>query len=150
MVDMATNRILDLYSMLRRELALTRAAELGEKDFGHMQMVILYRLTLSPATMGEIAECTLADKASATRAVASLEKAGLMTRKTAATDRRVTMVELTRKGRKQAADAVKVRGKIEQKIIRSLDSTERREFARLLGKVADGLRSQRLKKRTTA
>lgn len=145
---MATNRILDRYSMLRRELALARAAELGEKDFGHMQMVILYRLTLSPATMGEIAEYTLADKASATRAVASLEKAGLIARKTAAADRRVTMVGLTKKGRKQAADAVKVRGKLERKIVRSLFPAERRELARLLGKVSDGLRRQRLTKRT--
>lgn len=144
LVDMSTNEILDAYAMLRKELGLIRAAELKSCDFGPTQMLILFQLSRFPATMGELAEYALIDKAAMTRAIASLEKSGLVKRFTHDTDMRITMIELTAKGKNRAVEAAKIRENIGNIVNSTLNNEERKELARLLTKSATALHKKRI------
>ena len=144
MVDMSTNEILDAFAMLRKELGHVRAAELKAYDFGPMQMVILFRLSRSSATMGELAEYALVDKGALTRAIRSLEKQGLVKKNNHQTDLRVTVIELTTKGKLRAADAEMIRENIGKKINSTLNIQERKELGRLLTKAATILYEKRI------
>lgn len=131
--------------MMRRELALKRAAQLKSSDIGgHMQSTILYRLASSPATMGELADFALADKASTTRTVASLEAAGLVKRVAHEGDRRITIIELTSKGKTMAAKAQEMRASMSEWINSTLTVSERKELVRLLSKVVQGLQEHEI------
>ncbi len=142
-VDMSTNEILDAFSLLRRELAHLRAVELKSYDFGPMQMLILLRLLKSAATMGELAEHALVDKAAITRSVASLISSGLVKKTTDEKDLRITIIELTTRGKNKAAEAMSVREILGKKLNNILTNEERKELARLLTKAGTGLSQKR-------
>lgn len=140
---MSTNEILEAFALLRKELAHIRATELKSYDFGPMQMTILLRLSKSPATMGELAECALVDKAAITRSIASLIASGLVKKISHVTDLRITMIELTAKGKTKAAEAVSVREILSKKLNSILTNEERKELARLLTKAGTALSKKR-------
>jgi DNA-binding MarR family transcriptional regulator len=142
-VDMSTFTVLDAYSALRREISLVRSVELKALDFGYKQMVILYRLTQGNCAMGELAEYTQSDKASATRAVESLESAGWVKRIADPADRRKIIIELTARGRQKAAKAIEIRDHIGERVNATLNANEQKELSRLLNKVVEGLQEIR-------
>jgi DNA-binding MarR family transcriptional regulator len=132
---MSTYDVLEAYTSLRRELNLVLAHELKNAEFGQKQMMILFKLRKEPASMGEIAEYSLSDKAAVTRAVASLEKAGLVRRAASPEDQRKSIVELTAKGRSKAHEAERVRSVISKCINDTISVKERGQLAMLLQKV---------------
>jgi DNA-binding MarR family transcriptional regulator len=140
---MSTFEVLDAYSSLRREISLIRAAEMRALDFGYKQMLILYRLTKSSASMGELAEFSQSDKASATRAVGTMEGSGWVKKVFDPTDRRKVFIELTAQGRRKAAKADVLRHHIGQRVNKTLSVQEQKELARLLKKVVLGLQENR-------
>jgi DNA-binding MarR family transcriptional regulator len=140
---MSTFDLLDAYAAARREILKIRSVEMREHDFGQKQMTILYRLAQSGASMGELAEYTLSDKAATTRTVASLEEAGYVKRVGHPIDRRVTLIELTSRGRAKAAQAVKTRKIIAQKVNRALDGLDRKKLVDLLNKMTNQLKQSR-------
>ena len=147
MVDMSTIAptiaILDAFSTLRRELTIIRSALLKPLDMGHVEVTILYRLTLSQATMGEISEYVIADKAAVTRAIAGLESRGLVVRKSDDNDRRISIVELTAKGRTAARKSVTLRDSLASRVNETLTASDQKELSRLLMKVAAQLQNER-------
>ena len=140
---MSTFEVLEAYSTLRREVSLISATRLKALAFGLKQMQILYRLTLSAAAMGELAEYTRSDKASITRAVSSMEKSGWVRRLDVKGDRRKIVIELTAKGRGKADKALDLRHYIGQRLNETITPAEQKELSKLLRKVADGLQKQR-------
>jgi DNA-binding MarR family transcriptional regulator len=140
---MSTFRVLEAYSMLRREVSLISAAKLKALDFGHKQMMILFRLTQSPAGMTELADFSQSDKASISRAVDSLEAAGWVKRTVPGEDRRKSVIELTSKGKLKAAKADEIRQHIGEQINQTLNAQEQKELSRLLNKVSSGLQEMR-------
>jgi DNA-binding MarR family transcriptional regulator len=150
MVDMSTNRevemkfqVLDAFAALRRELGLQRAAEMKDLAFGHNQLVLIFRLSQSSAAINELAEYTLSDKASTSRTVSSLEEAGFVRRVPHKTDGRISMIELTPKGRKKAEQTNDIRSFIGENLNATLTVTEQKTLANLLNKAVSGLREQR-------
>lgn len=150
-VDMSTNSpttqpsvaLLDAFSTLRRELSIIRTVLLKPMDMGHVEVTILYRLTLSDATMGEISEYAVADKAAVSRAIAGLESSGLVTRITDENDRRISIVSLTAKGRTQARKSVALREALASRVRATLSAADQKELTRLLSKVAGQLQEER-------
>lgn len=140
---MSTFELLDAYAAARREILKIRSSEMRALDFGQKQMTILYRLTLSGASMGELADYTLSDKASTTRTVDSLQEAGYVKRTSDPDDRRVTLIELTPKGRAKAAKAVKMRKVIAQKVNGALESGDRKKLVELLTQLTNHLKNSR-------
>jgi DNA-binding MarR family transcriptional regulator len=136
-------QVLDAYSALRRELSLMRAAEMKDLAFGHNQLVLIFRLSQSSAALNELAEYTSSDKASTSRTVASLEEAGFVKRVPHKTDRRISMIELTSKGRKMAEQTTEIRNYIGENVNATLTVAEQKTLASLLNKVVQGLREQR-------
>lgn len=140
-VDMPnkSNEVLNAYISLRREIALLRSAHIKDLDFGHNQISVLYRLSLSDATMGELSDHTLSDKGSMTRTVSLLEKAGLVQRASDKNDRRVYIIKLTAKGRTYALQAQKVRNAIGDQLDKCLTVAERRQLTTLVDKISTSL-----------
>ena len=136
-----TPSILEAYVTLRREIALIRSAELKSVDFGHNQISVLYRLLVSSASMGELAEYASSDKASMTRTVALLEKQGLVRRIPDKNDRRVVTIELTAKGKIKATVAQEIRMAVEKKLDNCLTTVERKQFAALVQKLSENIRT---------
>jgi DNA-binding MarR family transcriptional regulator len=140
---MSTFELLDAYAAARREILRIRSVELRALDFGQKQMMIMYRLSRSGASMGELAEYTLSDKASTTRTVASLQEAGLVKRAGNPNDRRMTLIELTSKGRAKAAEAVRLRKVIAQKVNHALGAADRKTLVELLNQLTNQLKKSR-------
>ena len=135
--------IIDAFVMFRREIALIRATQLKAHDLGHLQAAILYRLSTANATMGELSEYAMADKASTTRVIASLESSGFVKRLSAESDKRISIVELTAKGRTKAAKAISMRNALSEMVDKTLTTKDRKELIQLLLKVTSGLQEQR-------
>lgn len=137
---MSNFTVLESYLSLRREVALLRAHETRNSDFGHNQVSVLYKLSQGPATMGDLSDYTLSDKASVTRTVSLLEKAGFVKRTQSPEDRRVIVIELTSKGKVLAQKAQHIRNSIGQKLNESLSDKERKQFISLVHKIVTGLK----------
>jgi DNA-binding MarR family transcriptional regulator len=140
---MSTFTILDAFATLRRELSLILAAQLKSTDFGHKQMVILYRLIQSPTSMGELATYCQSDPAATTRTVAALERSGFVKRVGDANDNRRSIIELTKKGKIKAAKANDIRREIGTRINQTLTADELVLMGELFNKIIKGLQDQK-------
>ena len=139
---MAKHEVLENYISLRREVNLVLGNKLKDTEFGQKQMLILYYLSHGPITMRELADYTLSDPAAISRAVASLEKDGVLVRKASPDDQRKVIVTLTAKGRQKSKEAEKVRMAIGDMVDDTLTVRERAQITHLLQKVVKGLRSK--------
>lgn len=140
---MSTNEILDSYIALRREIALLRASQVKQLEFGHNQIGVLYRLSISDATMGELTEYALSDKASMTRTVRLLEQAGLIQRTADKNDRRIYNIKLTAKGKPYAKQAQAIRNSIGTQLDEALTVSERKQFNLYVQKIVTHLNKEK-------
>jgi DNA-binding MarR family transcriptional regulator len=92
--------------------------------------------------VGELAERMGVDETTATRLADRLEDAGLATRSRAADDRRVTVVALTREGKRLARAADEQRRRFFEDVLAALEPGERRELVRLTAKAAEAARAE--------
>lgn len=86
-----------------------------------------------------IAQCTRTHKSTISRAVTSLLEHGLIERVENADDRREFRLALTSKGHALYEELIPRLLRREQEILSCLTAQERKEFARLLGKIEDSL-----------
>jgi DNA-binding MarR family transcriptional regulator len=86
-----------------------------------------------------IAQCTRTHKSTISRAVTSLMKREIVERVENEDDRREFRLRLTRKGTALYEELIPRLLRREQEILSCLSAQERRDFARLLGKIEDGL-----------
>lgn len=121
------------------------AGQLRDCDLGSKQMQILYRLSESPCSMRELAEYTVSDKATVTRAVETLVQAGWAKRVDGIEDRRKRIIHLTKAGAKKALGAKDVRNFIGEELEKSLTPLERKQFVILTNKIAGSLTREAVK-----
>lgn len=86
-----------------------------------------------------IAQCTRTHKSTISRAVTSLMKRQIVERIENADDRREFRLRLTRKGVQLYEELIPRLLRKEHEILSCLSAQERRDFARLLGKIEDSL-----------
>jgi len=86
-----------------------------------------------------IAQCTRTHKSTISRAVTSLLEHELIERVENTADRREFRLALTRKGQALYEELIPRLLRREQEILSCLTAQERKEFARLLGKIEDSL-----------
>ena len=86
-----------------------------------------------------IAQCTRTHKSTISRAVTSLTKREIVERVENEDDRREFRLRLTRKGAALYEELIPRLLRREQEILSCLSAQERRDFARLLGKIEEGL-----------
>ncbi len=140
---MSSITIIESYTKLRRQVSLLGALELKAANLGLKQMQILYQLSGSPRTMGDLASCTLSDKASTTRTVEALVQAGWVKRVDSNEDRRKRVITLTAKGRLKAQNALEVRESIGRRFDETLTLNERKTLVQLMNKITDGLEQRK-------
>ena len=89
--------------------------------------------------IGELAERVGVDETTATRLADRLEEDGLAERRRDAADRRVTVVALTKEGRRLARAMAEQRRRFFEEVLVTLEPDERAELVRLTAKAADAL-----------
>jgi DNA-binding MarR family transcriptional regulator len=89
--------------------------------------------------VGELADRVGIDETTATRLVDRLEAAGVAERRSAAHDRRVTLVGLTSTGVALVRDVARRRQRFFCDVLAALEPDERTELVRLTAKAADAL-----------
>ena len=92
--------------------------------------------------VGELADRIGIDETTATRLVDRLETAGLAERRSAADDRRVTLVRLTHPGGVLVKDVARRRQRFFCDVLAALEPDERAELVRLTAKAAEVLRER--------
>jgi len=92
-----------------------------------------------PCSAQYIADCTRTHKSTISRAVTSLMKRQLIERVENADDRREFRLRLTAQGTELYEELIPRLLRREQEILSCLSAQERKEFARLLGKIEAGL-----------
>lgn len=119
----------------RAAAALDAALEplsLGSKHFG----VLLHLLRLGESTHTELIALTGGDKAGMARTIEALVEAGLVARRTSATDRRVSRLTLTDSGRIAAADARERAAAVGEQLFGSFSPQELDRLAGMLERIA--------------
>ena len=92
-----------------------------------------------PCSAQYVADCTRTHKSTISRAVTSLLKRQIIERVENADDRREFRLQLTRKGADLYEELIPRLLRREQEILSCLSAQERRDFARLLGKIEASL-----------
>ena len=110
-----------------------------------LQMTLPQWQTLSVlAHADEVSQSALSnhmdkDRANVTRILDSLEHAGLVERDAHENDKRRYTVRITAAGRELESEARALAAEAEQKMLRGVPTVERRQFLRLLRRLADNL-----------
>jgi DNA-binding MarR family transcriptional regulator len=96
-----------------------------------------------PSALGELAKVAHMDPAAAGRQVRQLEADGLVRRSASRDDGRVTVVDLTARGRAVSRRITRVRDQHMADVLTQWSSRDRAELGRLLTRFVDDLRAER-------
>ncbi len=109
-----------------------------ELDAGEFDVLSTLRRAGAPyrLTPTELYRTLMISSGGLTDRLARLEKAGLIRRLPASTDKRSMLVELTKAGREKAETVFREDMAVEKKLLAGLSKTERKQLAELLRKFA--------------
>jgi DNA-binding MarR family transcriptional regulator len=128
-----SREIMDAIRKLVRVIRLSSTASERALGLSSAQLYVLQKLAEGePASLGELARRTLTDQSSVSVVVSKLAKAGLLTKKTSADDRRSVRISLTRRGEKIVATGREPFQKRLVGAIQKLPAARRRQLARAL------------------
>jgi len=128
----AENRLIYLVTSTARLLAnrLRDRLRAAGMEITPSQVTMMFLLEKSQGlTMTEISRAVVADNAAVTRLVDRLEGAGLVKRTADPADRRVSMIVLTDRGRRETKAAAKVVKAVNQELWKGMTSAELEVFA---------------------
>jgi DNA-binding MarR family transcriptional regulator len=121
-------------------------ASLGGETSGRLTPTKLRALELLAESgglrIGDLAAAMAVDETTATRLADRLETMGAAARRAHSSDRRSTVVVLTRDGERLAADAAQRHRAFVAEVIQTLDPEERVELVRLTEKATASLRAR--------
>lgn len=131
-------RLVEVYGRLERQLG--RSLE-GACDLPHVWFEVLLRLARSPEgqlAMGRLADQIVLTSGGVTRLIDRMEAAGLVERRSCATDRRVQYATITEKGTEKLEEAAEVhRHNLRELFAQRLTDRELATLDRLLDKLRD-------------
>ena len=114
------------------------AEEFKGTDLTPLQYSILWTLLeISDVDQGTLAQAVALDKNTCSNILSRLEKAGRVKRSIDPNNRRIKLVSITQEGRQLMAQLEKPMARVQKKIIEPLEPEERKQFLRLLAKLAD-------------
>lgn len=134
-LDFPTFR-LGLVAKFMDRLTIRQLSEVS--DYSYAEWRVLSRLAYHKdgATVGRIASLAWVDRAEVSRAVATLEKRGLVTRRENPEDRRTPILSLTPTGLEEHHRIIVLRGAFHELLVQDLSGAEREQLDQLLDKVA--------------
>ena len=124
-----------------RQLASELLGTLGVHPGQEMVLTMLWSRDGRTAT--ELAAGSCVEPGTMSRTLSSLERAGLVTRETSATDRRAVTVTLTRKGRELQPKVEAAWRELCRRTSAGLSPADRQQLMRLLSRVSDNLTRDR-------
>ena len=137
-----TGRIVRLASLFQQAYAPAfEAAGLNPGDYG---VLVALRRAGAPfrLTPTELARQRMMTSGGMTPVLDRLERQGLVARLPNPSDRRGSLVELTRAGRRKVDAAMARHAEAEQRLVGHLDPRERDQLAKLLRKLLSGMESE--------
>ena len=147
--EIASKRRLDLFrfvpfrlNRLAAEVSSALSAEYAARyglDIPEWRVLATLGFRHDACSAQYIAQCTRTHKSTISRAVTSLMKREIVERVENEDDRREFRLRLTRKGAALYEELIPRLLRREQEILSCLSAQERRDFARLLGKIEEGL-----------
>ena len=127
---------------LAAEVSSALAAEYAARyglDIPEWRVLATLGFRHEPCSAQYVADCTRTHKSTISRAVTSLLKRQIIERVENADDRREFRLQLTRKGATLYEELIPRLLRREQEILSCLSAQERKDFARLLGKIEASL-----------
>ena len=127
---------------LAAEVSAALAVEYQERyglDIPEWRVLATLGFRQDPCSAQYVADCTRTHKSTISRAVTSLMKRQMIERVENVDDRREFRLRLTRRGAALYEELIPRLLRKEQEILSSLSAQERRDFARLLGKLEESL-----------
>lgn len=127
---------------LAAEVSSALAAEYAARyglDIPEWRVLATLGFRHEPCSAQYVADCTRTHKSTISRAVTSLLKREIIERVENADDRREFRLQLTRKGATLYEELIPRLLRREQEILSCLSTQERKDFARLLGKIETSL-----------
>jgi DNA-binding MarR family transcriptional regulator len=127
---------------LAAEVSSALSAEYAERyglDIPEWRVLATLGFRHEPCSAQYVADCTRTHKSTISRAVTSLMKRQVIERVANADDRREFRLRLTAKGLALYEELIPRLLRREQEILACLSTQERKDFARLLGKIEAGL-----------
>jgi DNA-binding MarR family transcriptional regulator len=127
---------------LAAEVSSALAAEYATRyglDIPEWRVLATLGFRHEPCSAQYVADCTRTHKSTISRAVTSLLKRQIIERVENADDRREFRLQLTRKGADLYEELIPRLLRREQEILSCLSAQERKDFARLLGKIETSL-----------
>ena len=124
-----------------RQLAGELLGALGVHPGQEMVLTMLWSRDGRMAT--ELASGACVEPGTMSRTLASLERAGLITREASTTDRRAVTVTLTRKGRALQPKVEAAWRELSRRTCAGLSPADRKELMTLLGRISDNLTRDR-------
>ncbi|MEM1412791.1 MAG: MarR family transcriptional regulator [Pseudomonadota bacterium] len=113
-----------------------RAADFDTEHVGPGGGKLLMTIAdIEPAPMQQVARLMARDKSQMTRAIKALENKGLVQRASDPGDARVTLLQLTRKGRRTVERIQKALGEVIGELLSPLGAEERRLLGTLMARV---------------
>ncbi len=131
-------RLNRLAAEVSSSLSVEYAARYG-LDIPEWRVLATLGFRHAPCSAQYIAQCTRTHKSTISRAVTSLMKRQIIERVENEDDRREFRLRLTRKGATLYEELIPRLLRKEQEILSGLSAQERRDFARLLGKIEQSL-----------
>lgn len=131
-------RLNRLAAEVSSELSVEYATRYG-LDIPEWRVLATLGFRHDPCSAQYIAQCTRTHKSTISRAVTSLMKRQIVERVENADDRREFRLRLTRQGAQLYEELIPRLLRKEQEILSCLSAQERRDFAKLLGKIEDSL-----------
>jgi DNA-binding MarR family transcriptional regulator len=129
-------------SRLAAEVSTALANEYRERygiDVPEWRVIATLGFREAPCSAQFISQCTRTHKSTISRAVTSLLQHGAIERVENEEDRREFNLRLTQKGRKLYEELIPLLLRKESKMLSCLSTQERKDFARLLGKIERSL-----------
>ncbi len=127
----------NVMSQFKRTMALQHNHTKLKGAEKHILFLIYELKSGQPVTMSEIAEKTCVTLAAVTHQINAMEKQGLLNRLSDKNDRRVTLIELTKKGQVQVLKLKNEFTKKTQMLVNFLGEKDTKDLIRLIKKMSD-------------
>ncbi len=126
---------LALVAKVMDRLTIRRLSEAGGISYSEWRVLSRLMTLKEGATVRQIADLAWVDRAEVSRAVAALEKQGLISRRANSRDLRTPILTLTETGRRKYESLIAVRGAFHEGLMADLSQPERAKLDKLLGKI---------------
>jgi DNA-binding MarR family transcriptional regulator len=137
-LDYPTFRV-GLIAKIMDRLTIRQLLDQDGLTYAEWRVLVRIAAMADGCTAGQVAELAWVDCAEVSRAISSLERKGLLSRRKNSADRRTSLVFLTEAGQAQYRVTLERRSRFHEQLLSGLSQEERATFDDLLGRIGKEL-----------